>query len=105
MQNNLQRSYGVSKILRHEADLRPTTAEPNVKGVHAQSNYDLGQGQRVAKLFYEYGKLPQSSRAPPKVKYGGVENLTKDKGDAMRKTLSQCPPSTRLPERLQPVHP
>jgi hypothetical protein len=100
---NLQKGLGDSQILEHRTDHRPPTPEPNVKGVQGHLNYNMGQGRHVNKLFYEYGKLPQSARAPPKVKYGGIQNLQKAQGDAMRKAISQCPPSNRYPERTQSV--
>ncbi len=98
---NLQKGYGDSQILEHVADRRLPTPEPNVKGTQAQINYDMGQGRHVNKLFYEYGKLPQSARAAPKVKYDGVQNHANGQGDGMRKAISQCPPSTRYLERPQ----
>jgi len=100
---NLQKGYGDSHILQHDNAHRPPTPEPNVKGVQAHLNYDMGQGRHVHKLFHEYGKLPQSARAAPKVKYDGVRNFKHGQGDAMRKAISQCPPSNRYPDRPQSV--
>ncbi|CAF3388271.1 unnamed protein product [Rotaria sp. Silwood1] len=100
---NLQKGYGHSHLLEHSIDNRPPSVEPHVKGTQAHLNYDMGHGRFVDKLFHEYGKLPQSARAPPKVKFDGVQNFVKGQGDAMRKTISQCPPSNRYLERPQSV--
>ncbi|CAF1645790.1 unnamed protein product, partial [Adineta steineri] len=62
-----------------------------------------GLGRHVDKLMYEYGHLPQSARTIPKVKFGGVDNFVKGQGGAMRKAISQCPPSQRYLERPQSV--
>ncbi|CAF3646752.1 unnamed protein product [Adineta steineri] len=102
-EGNLQKGYGDSQILEHAADYRPRTADPHVKGVEAHINYDMGLGRHVDKLMYEYGHLPQSARTIPKVKFGGVDNFVKGQGDAMRKAISQCPPSQRYIERPQSV--
>lgn len=100
---NLQKGLGNSKILEHTRSYREPTPDPHVKGAQAQLNYDNAQGRGMDKLLHEYGKLPQSARTIPKVKYDGVQNFEKAKGDAMRKALSQCPPSNRLHEHLQPI--
>ncbi|UJR35193.1 hypothetical protein I4U23_027960 [Adineta vaga] len=100
---NLQKGYGDSQILEHKTDYRPRTAEPHVKGEQAQLNYDMGLGRHVDKLINEYGKLPQSARTVPKVRYNGFDNFEKAQGGAMRKAISQCPPSDRYIERPQPV--
>jgi len=100
---NFQKGLGDSRILLHGNSDRPPTPDPNVKGVQAQLNYDNGQGRHVNKLFYEYGKLPQSARTVPKVKYDGIQNFQNSQGDGMRKTISQCPPSMRYLERPQSV--
>ncbi|CAF0938368.1 unnamed protein product [Didymodactylos carnosus] len=76
-----------------------------LKGDQAVENYDRSQGRNVDLLFHQYGRLPQSARANPKVKYQGVDNYIKDRGSSMRKTLSQVPPSTRFRERPQSVPP
>jgi hypothetical protein len=96
---NLQRSYGDSQLLEHGHDRRLPTPEQHLKGSQAQLNYDMGQGHVVDQLFHEYGKIPQSSRSAPKVKYDGVDNMIKGRGDAMRKALSQCPPTNRHVQR------
>ncbi|CAF2390424.1 unnamed protein product [Rotaria sp. Silwood2] len=98
---NLQKGLGDSQLLQHGIDRYIPTPEPHVKGDQAYSNYDNGQGHHVNTLFHQYGKLQQSARAPPKVKYDGIENLRKGQGDDMRKTLSQCPPTNRHMERPQ----
>ncbi|CAF0830641.1 unnamed protein product [Rotaria sp. Silwood1] len=98
---NLQKGLGDSQLLQHGIDRYTPTPEPHVKGDQAHSNYDMGQGHHVNDLFHQYGKLQQPARAPPKVKYDGIENLRKGQGDAMRKTLSQCPPTNRRIERPQ----
>lgn len=100
---NLQKSYGDSMIIHHGVEYTPPSAEPQIKGAQAQSNYEMGQGHNVHQLFHEYGKLLQSARIQPKIKYGGVDNLIKGQGDAMRKAISQCPPSTRFIERPRSV--
>ncbi|CAF1969463.1 unnamed protein product [Rotaria magnacalcarata] len=100
---NLQKGLGDSQLLQHDIDHYTPTPEPHVKGNQALFNYDMGQGHHVNDLFQQYGKLQQSARAPPKVKYDGVENLRKGQGDSMRKTLSQCPPTTRNMKRPQSV--
>jgi len=102
-ENNLQKSLGDINMLQHKHDRPSSTPEPNVLGLQAYANYDNGQGRHVNNLFHHYGKLPQSARVVPKVKYGGIENLKKSQGDAMRKAISQCPPSYRPIERLQSV--
>ncbi|CAF0781639.1 unnamed protein product [Adineta ricciae] len=104
-ENNLQKGYGDSQILEHKADYRPRTADPHVKGEQAQLNYDAGLGRHVDKLLNEYGKLPQSARAVPKVRYDGIDVLEKSQGGNMRKAISQCPPSNRYLERPVPVLP
>jgi hypothetical protein len=104
-ENNLQKSLGDINMLEHKHDRPTSTPEPNVVGLQAHTNYDNAQGRHVNKLFNHYGKLPQSARVVPKVKYGGVENLKKAQGDAMRKTISQCPPSYRHIQQLQSVPP
>ena len=98
---NMERAQGDSVMLEHTADYRPTAPEPHVNGTEAQLNYAAARGRSVDKLFHEYGKLPISARPQPKVKYGGVENRTKAQGDAVRKIISQCPPSNRYIERPQ----
>ncbi|CAF2788595.1 unnamed protein product [Rotaria sp. Silwood2] len=98
---NLQRGYGHSHLLEHDINNRPPSVKPHVSGMQAHLNYDMGRGRLVNRLFNEYGKLPQSARVPPKVKFDGVQNFAKGQGDAMRKTISQCPPSYRYLERPQ----
>jgi hypothetical protein len=100
---NLQKSYGHTQILEHGVERYVSTPEPNVKGVQAHLNYDMSQGRSVNKLFTEYGKLPQSARTAPKVKYDGVQNEVNSRGDAMRKAISQCPPSNRYLRSSQSV--
>ncbi|CAF0969174.1 unnamed protein product [Rotaria sordida] len=100
---NLRNSYGHSHILEHNIHNRPSSVEPHVKGIQAHLNYDMGRGRLVDKLFHEYGKLPRSARAAPKVKFDGVQNFNQAQGIAMRKTISQCPPSNRHLERSQSV--
>jgi hypothetical protein len=102
-ENNLQKSLGDIDMLDHKIDRPTSTPEPHIFGTQAHANYDNAQGRDVNQLFNEYGKLPQSTQAQPKVKYGGVNNLNKARGDAMRKAISQCPPSYRRMERLQSV--
>jgi hypothetical protein len=98
---NLQKGHGFSQILHHIVDHRPPTPEPRVKGVQAQLNHNMGQGHHVKKLFHEYGKIPLSARPEPKVKYDGVYNFNQSRGNAMKKAISQCPPSYRYVERPQ----
>ena len=98
---NLRRNQGVSHLLEHNNNFREPTPDPHIKGEQAHMNYRVGQGHAVSQLFHDYGKLPLTARADPKVKYGGMENFKKGQGDAMRKTLSQCPPSRRYIERPQ----
>jgi len=100
---NLQKGLGDSRILQHGNSSRPPSPDPHVNGVQAQANYDMGQGRLVNRLFYDYGKLPQSAQTVPKVKYDGIQNFKNGQGDAMRKTISQCPPSMRYLERPQSV--
>lgn len=102
---NREKGRGDSHIINHGVDQRLPTPEPHVKGVQAQLNYDLGQGRSVNQLFGQYGQLPQPNPSAPKVKHDGVQNLIKGQGDAMRKTLSQCPPTTRLSQHPQSVPP
>ena len=102
-ENNLKRGRGDSNILTRGTEPRAPTPEPHVKGLQAQTNYEMGHGRSVDKLFHEYGKLPQSARTAPKVKYDGVQNYKQAQGDAMRKAISQCPPSYRVVERPQSV--
>lgn len=92
---NLQKAQGDSRLLAHGLDRRSPTPEPHLKGSQAQANYDMGQGHHVDQLFHQYGRMEQSSRSGPKVKYDGVQNMIKGQGDEMRKTLSQCPPTSR----------
>ncbi len=98
---NLQKGHGDSQLLEHDIDRRFRTPDQNLKGNQAHLNYDMGQGHHVNELFHQYGKLEQSTRAAPKVKYDGVQNLLKGQGDAMRKTIGQCPPTSRYRERPQ----
>jgi hypothetical protein len=98
-ENNREKGFGDSQLLKHTVDPRLPTPEPHVKGLQAHLNYDMGQGHHVNELFSQYGKLKQSAQAPPKVKYDGVHNLIKGQGGEMRKTLSQCPPTSRHYER------
>jgi len=100
---NLHRGQGHAHLLEYTNESRPTTAEPHVIGTQAHINYETGQGRAVNKLFHEYGKLPQSARLPPKVKYGGVQNYENSQGTAMMKAITQCPPSNRYIEQLQSV--
>ena len=100
---NLRQSYGHSHILEHSTKYRERTPEPHVKGVPAHDNYDNGLGRSVQRLFYQYGKLPETRRTEPKVKYGGVQNFENAQGRSMQKILSQCPPSHRYLERPQSV--
>jgi hypothetical protein len=96
---NLQKGQGDSQIFGYGIDRRLPTPEPHLKGTQAQLNYDMGQGRHMNEIFHQYGKLEQSTRSAPKVKYDGVENLIKGQGDSMKKTLSQCPPTNRRIER------
>lgn len=96
---NQQKGLGDSQLLYHGIKTNEPIPEPHVKGDQASLNYDLGQGRYVNELFHQYGKLEQTPRNAPKVKFGGVENMLKGQGDSMRKTLSQCPPTTRNAER------
>ena len=100
---NRHKGHGDIQLLQHSIDYRRPTAEPHVKGDQAHLNYDIGQGRRVNELFHKYGQLHQSARGPPKVKFDGVENYTKGQGNAMLKTLSQCPPTDRHMQRPQSV--
>ena len=102
---NREKGYGDARLITHGIDHRLSTPEPHVKGLQAQTNYDMGQGHHVNELFHQYGKLKQTAQAPPKVKYDGVQNFIKGQGDDMRKTLSQCPPTSRHFERPQSVPP
>lgn len=98
---NLRRNQGASHILEHNTKFREPIPDPHVKGEQAHLNYTVAQGCAVNQLFHEYGKLPVTARTEPKVKYGGIQNFRRAQGDAMRKTLSQCPPSHRFLERPQ----
>ena len=98
---NFRKGRGVSNLLEHNNTFREPQHGPHVKGNQAHVNYEVAQGRAVSKLFHEYGKLPHSARTMPKVKYGGLDNFQKARGEAMRKTLSQCPPSRRYIERPQ----
>lgn len=98
-ENNWRKGQGESQLLDHRIDPRVPTPEPHIKGHQAQMNYDMGQGRHVDELFHQYGKLPQSARSAPKVKFDGVQNMLKGQGDAMRKALAQCPPTSRAMER------
>ena len=102
-ETNFQKGQGDSQLLEHGLNHRLPTPEPHVKGDQAHLNYDYGQGRHVDELFHQYGQLPQSTRSAPKIKHDGVQNLIKGQGDSMRKTLSQCPPSSRHIERPQSV--
>lgn len=88
---NRERGQGDSQLFDHRVQHRLTTPEPNVKGLQAQTNYDMGQGRNVTELFHQYGRLKQPNQNAPKVKYDGIQNLINGQGDSMRKTLSQCP--------------
>lgn len=96
-ENNRRKGQGDAMLLDYGVDRRTATPEPHLKGVQAQLNYDMGQGHHVDQLFHQYGHLPQTARSAPKVKYDGVQNMLKGQGDAMRKALSQCPPTSRPP--------
>ncbi|UJR10634.1 hypothetical protein I4U23_014831 [Adineta vaga] len=98
-ESNLLKGKGDCHLLEHGYDRYVPTPEPHLKGTQAHMNYEMGQGQHVNELFHQYGKLQRSARTAPKVKYGGVDNLLKGQGDAMKKTLSQCPPTHRRVER------
>ena len=98
---NMQKAQGTSIMLEHTASYRPAAPEPHVLGMRAHENYEMAQGHSVNKLFHEYGKLPVSARVPPKVKFDGVENHARAQGDAVRKIISQCPPTRRYIERPQ----
>ncbi len=100
---NRGKGHGDSQLLDHRVDRRLPTPEPNIKGVQAQLNYDMGQGHHVNELFHQYGKLEQTAQSAPKVKFDGVQNLIKGQGDAMRKTIAQCPPTNRRIERPDSV--
>ena len=102
-ENNLRKNYGDSCLLYHIADYRSSSTKPHVKGDQAHMNYNAAQGHYVNELFHEHDNIPRSARTIPKVKYDGVQNFEKGQGNAMRKTISQCPPSTRDNERLQSV--
>jgi hypothetical protein len=92
---NREKGHGDAQLFNYNIERRLPTPEPHVKGLQAQLNYDMGQGHHVNELFSQYGKLQESSQTVPKVKYDGVQNLLKGQGDAMRKTLSQCPLTNR----------
>ena len=100
---NLQKSRSTSNIIAHNNDFRPPTADPHIKGEQAQKTYEIAQGRAMSALLQNYGNFPQSPRRMTKVNYGGVANLEKGRGDAMRKTLMQCPLSHRHRERLLPA--
>lgn len=100
-QMNFRKGRGVANLLEHTNTFREPQPKPHVKGDQGHFNYEGAQGRAVNKLFHEYGKLPQSAPTIPKVKYGGLDNFQKARGEAMRKTLSQCPPSRRYIERPQ----
>lgn len=102
---NRERGLGDSGIINHRVEQRLSTPEPHIKGSQAQLNYDLGQGRYVNELFTQYGKLAQSTPNAPKVKYDGVQNLIRGQGDAMRKTLAQCPPTNRQAQRSESIPP
>ena len=102
-ETNFQKAQGDPHMLEHSLDSRSFIREPHLNGVQAHLNFGMSQGHNVNRLFHDYGKLPESARAPPKVKYNGVDNRIKAQGDAMRKTISQCPPSHRYVERPQSV--
>ena len=96
---NREKGRGDSQLFNHHIHNRLPTPEPHVKGLQAQINYDQGQGHDINELFHQYGKVPLSTQAAPKVKYDGVQNLMKGQGDAMRKTISQHPPTSRHVQR------
>ena len=100
---NRQRARGTSQLTEHGVHERMSTPEPHLSGVQAHSNYDFAQGRRISQLFHQYGKVPLSARPAAKVAYDGVDNRNKSQGDAMRKTISQCPRSSRYIERPQSV--
>jgi hypothetical protein len=102
-EKNLQKAQGSSIMLEHRADFRAPSTEPHVLGVQAQRNYDVARSGHLDKLFHDYGKQPLSARPEPKVTYGGVENFVRAQGDAVRKIITQCPPSHRYLERPQSV--
>ncbi|CAF1313219.1 unnamed protein product [Adineta steineri] len=100
-QMNREKGRGDSQLLEHGIKRHVPISELNLKGEQAHLNYDMGQGHHVNELFHRYGKLQQSARTAPKVKFDGVDNFAKGQGDSMRKTLSQCPPTNRRMERPQ----
>lgn len=98
---NFRKGRGQSHLLEHNNTFREAQPAPHVKGDQGHFNYEVAQGRAVTQLFHEYGKLPQSARTIPKVKYGGLDNFRNARGEAMRKTLCQQPPSHRYIERPQ----
>jgi hypothetical protein len=100
---NREKGLGDSQLLDHGVNRRLSTPDPHIKGDQAQLNYDMGQGRHVNELFHQYGKLQQTAKSVPKVKFDGVHNFNKGQGDAMRKTIGQCPPTSRHIERPQSV--
>jgi hypothetical protein len=102
-ENNYHKAQGSSIMLEHRADFRPPAPNPNVAGLQAHVNYEAGHHGHVDRLFHEYGKLPLSARVPPKVTHGGAQNYVRAQGDAVRKIITQCPPSNRYLERPQSV--
>jgi hypothetical protein len=99
----VQNAPGDLLVIEHELDRRITTPDPPVKGVQAYQNYDFARGHLTHQLFHRYGRLPLSARPLPKVKFEGVDNYVKARGDSMRKIVSQQPPTHRYRERPLPV--
>lgn len=93
---NLQRGHGDSQLLEYVKEERMRTPDPHLKGSQAHFNYEMSQGQNVDELFHQYGKLPLSTQAAPKVKLDGLQYRMRGQGDEMRKTLNQCPPTARF---------
>jgi hypothetical protein len=94
--NNLARARGTSHILENRMDFRPPTLDPHVSGVQAHENFDKAQGSAVNRLFHDYGRVSVSQETAPKVKYDGLPNYVKARGDSMRKIIGQTPPSFSL---------
>lgn len=100
---NLRKGLGDTPILEHRLDHRLPTPEPHVTGSQALETYEKAQGGAMNNLIHHYGHLPRSARTIPKVKFDGIRVHANAQGDAMRKCLSQKPPSYRYRERPLPV--
>ena len=60
-------------------------------------NNEKGKGT-VSQLFTQYGNLPQSARAVPRVKFEGSDILENHRGNEISKTLQMVPPTPARPK-------